>query len=285
MTTSRRVALLLAAAVLLSLLLACGAAAPTEAPEPVAEEPPAPEFTAQPSQVAEAPAEEAEPGEMVQPSPTVMLALPTATLAAESLAPLATLPPPAITEQRRLTLEFPAVMRLGDTTRIFLKLEVDDQGGITPTAVVEGNVVTGEIVQIPDLYETHHVTAEARLDLAGMVVEPSQTISEPLSPGKPVNFYWSVRPNEAGRYQGSVWLHLRFIPKSGGVESRIPVSVQLIDIQVNSFLGILSGSSARGFGAAGSVVGTILGIPFLGDASKWLLKWLWGKRKPKASGA
>ena len=54
----------------------------------------------------------------------------------------------------------------GDIVR--LTLEVDDLGNITPTAQIEGNVVVGETIEIPDLYETHNVTAEAQLDLAGM---------------------------------------------------------------------------------------------------------------------
>ena len=75
-------------------------------------------------------------------------------------------------------------MRTGDSTRIRLQLEVDDRGNIVPTAVVEGNVVTGEVVEIPNLYETHNVIAEARLDMAGMEVQPPGTISEPLTQGQ-----------------------------------------------------------------------------------------------------
>jgi hypothetical protein len=178
---------------------------------------------------------------------------------------------PAIPESRRLTLEFPPVMRTGDSTRIRLQLEVDDLGGITPTAVMEGNVVTGEIVEIPNLYETHNVIAEARLDMAGMEVQPAGTISEPLTQGLPVTFYWSVRPNESGNYEGTAWLHLRLIPKAGGAESRIPVSVQFLEIEANSFLGLVNGNMARGIGAIGSVIGSVLGFPFMDD----LVKWLW----------
>ena len=186
-------------------------------------------------------------------------------------------PQPAIPESRRLTLEFPPVMRTGDSTRIRLQLEVDDRGDITPTAVVEGNVVTGEVVEIPNLYETHNVIAEARLDMAGMEVQPAGTISEPLLPGQSVTFYWSVRPAGAGNYEGTIWLHLRLVPRGGGEESRIPVSVQFLEIEARSFLGFLNGGAARGIGALGSVLGSILGLPFFDD----FLKWLWGKRKQK----
>lgn len=186
-------------------------------------------------------------------------------------------PEPAILESRRLTLEFPPVMRTGDSTRIRLQLEVDDQGNITPTAVVEGNVVKGEVVEIPNLYETHNVIAEARMDMAGMEVQPAGTISEPLTQGSSVTFYWSVRPPEAGTYEGTVWLHVRFIPKNGGEESRIPVSVQFVEIKANSFMGFMSGRFARGVGALGSVVGSVLGFPFADD----FLKWLWRRIRRK----
>jgi len=186
-------------------------------------------------------------------------------------------PQPAIPESRRLTLEFPPVIRTGDSARIRLQLEVDDRGNVTPTAVVEGNKITGEVVEIPNLYETHNVIAEARLDMAGMEVQPSGTISEPLMQGQAVTFYWSIRPNESGKYEGTAWLHLRFVPKGGGDESRIPVSVQFLEIESRSFLGFIPGNLARGVGALGSVVGSVLGFPFLDDA----VKWLWSRRKQK----
>lgn len=191
--------------------------------------------------------------------------------------PVAQEVPPAVPESRRLTLEFPPKMRTGDSARIRLQLEVDDRGNITPTAIVEGNVVTGEVVEIPNLYETHNVIAEARLDMAGMEVQPPGTISEPLLPGQSVTFYWSVRPNESGKYEGAAWLHLRAVPKGGGEETRIPVSVQFLEIRANSFLGFLNGGMARGFGAFGSLVGSVLGFPFMDD----FLKWLWGRLRRK----
>jgi len=184
-------------------------------------------------------------------------------------------PQPAIPESRRLTLEFPPVMRTGDSVRIRMQLEVDDQGNITPTAVVEGNVVIGEVVTISNLYETHNVIAEARLDMAGMEVQPPGVISESLVPGQSVTFFWSVRPEESGRYEGTAWLHLRAVPKGGGEEARIPISIQFLEIEAKSFLGFLTGGTARGVGVLGSLLGSILGFPFVDDFAKWL----WGRMR------
>ena len=264
MSQRRNISLFLAGLALIAASLACWAGAEPEAAIP---EMTAPVDAGEPQEPAE---EEPAAGE---PPPPVMLPTPISTLlpttgGGEELQP-------AIPESRRLTLEFPLVMRTGDSTRIRMQLEVDDQGNVTPTALVEGNVIRGEVVEIPNLYETHNVIAEARLDMAGMEVQPPGIISEPLTRGQAATFYWSVRPNESGNYEGTAWLHLRFVPKGGGEESRIPVSVQFLEIEARSFLGFLSGNMARSIGALGSVIGGVLGFPFVDD----LAKWLWRKTR------
>ena len=189
---------------------------------------------------------------------------------------LTALPPrgtaqPAIPERRRLTLEFPPQIRAGDSDLVRLTLEVDDLGNLTPTAQIGGNVITGEVVEIPNLYESHHVIAEARFDLAGMEVRPAELVSEPLAPGNSVTFRWSIRPPDVGAYRGTIWLYLRFVDKQTGEESQKTVSAQLIEIEAVNFLG-LSGEFARTTGVIGSVVGTIIGFPFFEDILRFLFK-------------
>jgi hypothetical protein len=178
---------------------------------------------------------------------------------------------PALPERRRLTVEFPPRIRAGDSDLVRLTLEVDDLGNITPTAQIGGNEVGGEVVEIPNIYETHHVIAEARFDIAGMEVRPTELISEPLTPETSATFYWSVRPPEVGVYRGTIWLYLRFVDKQTGEESRKPVSAQIVEIEAVNLLG-LSGGFARTTGVVGSVVGTIIGFPFFEDIVKFLFK-------------
>jgi len=180
-------------------------------------------------------------------------------------------PQPAIHESRRLTLEFPPTIRSGDADIIRLTLEVDDLGNITPTAQFDENVVTGKIVQIPNLYESHHVVAESRFDIAGVEVRPTELISIPLAAGQSATFSWSIRPPEVGVYRGTIWLYLRFVDKLNGEESQITVSAQIVEIEAVNLLG-LSGSFARTTGLIGSVLGTILGIPFFEDIIKYLYR-------------
>lgn len=178
---------------------------------------------------------------------------------------------PALPERRYLKLEFPPRVRAGDSDIVRLTLEVDDQGNIVPTAEIEGNVVTGEVIEIPNLYETHHVAAEARFDIAGLEVRPTELISTPLAPGSPAVFFWSIRPTEVGVYRGTIWLYLRFVDKVSGEESQKTVSVQTVDIEASNFLG-LSASLARSTGLIGSIVGAVLGFPFLEDIVRFLFR-------------
>lgn len=174
-------------------------------------------------------------------------------------------------ERRRLTLEFPPTMRAGDADVVRLTLEVDDLGHLTPTAEIGGHEVTGEVIEIPNLYQTHHVVAEARFDIAGMEIRPTDLISEPLTQGTSATFYWSIRPQEVGVYRGTIWLYLRFVDKSNGEESRKTVSAQIVEIEAVNLLG-LSGEFARTTGVVGSIVGTIIGFPFFEDIVKFLYK-------------
>lgn len=193
-------------------------------------------------------------------------------VAAPTAAPTAipVIKPPAIPEMRMLTLEYPAKIKAGDSDVVRLTLEVDEQGNLTPTVSAQGKVIQGQVVVIPNLYETHNVLAEARLDMAGMDIRPSETVSEPLLPGQKVSFYWSVLPPGVGYFKGTVWFYLRFIPKAGGAESRQAISAQSIEIESTTFFG-LGAKPARWFGVIGSVLSSVLGLPFL----EAILQWLW----------
>ena len=180
-------------------------------------------------------------------------------------------------ESRRVTLEFPPKIRTGDSDVIRLTLEVDTLGNLTPTAEVQGNVVTGQTVQIPNLYDTHNVIAEARLDLAGGEVRPPEVISEPLLPGESATFYWNGGPAASGKDRGHAWFFLRFVDKVGGAESRKAISAQPVQIEATNLFG-LSGNFARGAGGVGSIVGAVLGFPFVDD----VLKFLWSRLKRRA---
>lgn len=190
-----------------------------------------------------------------------------------AIVPTAVPAQPVIPETRRLTLEYPSQMKAGtDGDVIRLTLEVDDLGNITPTAELDGHVVEGEVIEIPNLYETHNVVAEAQFDVAGIEVKPSGATLQPLRQGEPVTFYWSVLAREPGKYSGVIWLHLVFTDRLSGEESRLAVSAQVVEIEAVDFFGF-STNFVKTSGVVGSVLGIIVGFPFFDD----VVKFFWGK--------
>jgi hypothetical protein len=115
------------------------------------------------------------------------------------------------------------------------------------------------------------VIVEASFDLAGMEVSPSGATFEPLKQGQPATFYWSIRPRDTGTYRGTVWLHLNFRDKLSGEESRVAVSAQVVEIEAVDFFG-LSVNVARTSGVVGSIIGGVLGLPFLEEIVRFLFK-------------
>jgi hypothetical protein len=231
---------------------------------------------AEPTEAAIEPApEESEPTKVShQPLPTNVPGEPTFEPTKAANPPtVAPSPQPAIQEARRLVLDFPPTIRVGGSDVVKLVLEMDDQGDLTPTAEVSGHKVEGEKISIPNLYETHHVLAEARLDMAGVQVVPNDTISEPLLPGKSAIFYWSVSPYQTGNYRGTVWCHLKFLPKEGGNVLDHPIFARTIQIKSITLLG-LSVVPAKLLGSFGAILGTVIGFPFLEDILKLIIKKL-----------
>lgn len=166
---------------------------------------------------------------------------------------------PAVKEARLLVLEWPPKIRVGDADVIRLTLEVNDEGDLTPTAVIAGHDIRGEVVYIPDVYETHRVIAAARLDVAALQIAPNSLIEQPLLPGEKVDFFWSITTNEIGSYRGTVWLYLRFLPLDGGEEVQKPLTAQVIEINSVNLFG-MGGTPARVFGSVGIAIGALLGM-------------------------
>lgn len=274
---SRNVLFLIPAAVLSIVVSSCGGGAATEMP--ATEE----AVTEEPTGVTELPTVNF-PGGTGTPIPFTPLPLTPITPIFTPVAEPG--PAPALPEFRRLTLEYPSSIKAGAESDVLrLTLEVDTLGNITPTAEIGGNVVEGEVIEIPNLYATHNVTAEAYYEVVGLEIKPSGSTFQPLKQGQSVTFYWSIGTQTVGRYRGTVWLHLNFEDRSSGEKSRVAVSAQIVEIEAVDFFGF-STNFVRTSGVVGSVVGSIMGFPFFKDIFRYLLdKVRKPKRKPSKSGA
>jgi len=147
---------------------------------------------------------------------------------------------PSLPGQRVIRIAYSPVMRAGETQTIELNL------------TSEGDE------QATRLYNDYNLIAEARLDMSLADVRPLDLISTALVEGGKATFYWEVYPRQAGTLRGTIWLYLRFFPKTGGEEFRQPVSAQLIEIRSRSLLG-WTGSVVRSAGVVMFLLGLTLG--------------------------
>ncbi len=170
--------------------------------------------------------------------------------------------PGSLYERRLLTVEWPRKMRQGDGDWVRLYLEADETGRITPTVTAGGHTVGGQPIHIPNLYETHILSVEALLQIAGLDVHPEEPVMERLFPGRPVDIYWTVRADEVGTYRGVLQVDLLLMPKTSNDISRLPLAAPRLEIQVVNFLG-LSAFWVRLFGWFGTLIGLLLNLPDL----------------------
>ncbi len=144
---------------------------------------------------------------------------------------------------RQLTVRYPPKIRLGDSGRVTLRL---DAGAASS----------------PSVYEKYTLVAQAKLEAAGAEVSPPETIREAMPSGKPVLFYWHIRPPEAKSYQGTLWLFVEFIPKNGAPSFQRAFLAKPLEVEGRALWG-LSAPRARLLGSAGALLSLILGFRFL----------------------
>ncbi len=154
---------------------------------------------------------------------------------------------PSLPGERSLMLKVPEFIRAGDS------------------AVAELSLSTADGAAEALAFEQYNVIAEARLDLPFAEVRPADLVSTTLSPGGTATFYWEIRPREEGEVRGDLWVYVRFVPKGGGEEIQVPVSVQQVSIRSGS-MWKRTGSEARLTGVIGALAGLMLGF------------WAWRKR-------
>ncbi len=216
-------------------------------PTPVVVTTPTPTF-ASPAQIQTPPGATEETQATVTPRPSIAMVMPK--------------PPGSLYERRLLTVEWPRKMRQGDGDWVRLYIEADETGRITPTVSAGGHVIGGQPIHIPNLYETHILSVEAVLQIAGLHVSPAEPVMKRLFPGQPVDMYWTLRADDMGTYRGILQVDLLLMPRESNDISRHPLATHHLEIQVVNFLG-LSAFWVRLLGGVSTLVGLILSIPDL----------------------
>ncbi len=87
--------------------------------------------------------------------------------------------------------------------------------------------------------DAYYVNLEARVEMAGIDVNPSGVISKNILPGQKISFTWVILGKFAGDYQGTVWLYMNLIPKESSEKTlKEIILAKPINIQVHNFLGL-----------------------------------------------
>jgi hypothetical protein len=170
---------------------------------------------------------------------------------------------------RQITLLFPPKIRTGDTG--IVRLTLDDQDNLLPTPQSAGIAAGDNTTLSSNFDDTQKVVAEARFDIPGMNVRPSELISASISGGQSAVFYWTLRPDIVGEWRGTIWVYLRTVDKATGQERRETVSAQMVEIKAVDLFG-LSAKQARLVGIAGSVIGLALSLLFFEAFARGFVK-------------
>jgi len=168
-----------------------------------------------------------------------------------------------------VTLAYPRSLRVEDAGLVRLRLADDQPGELIPAPGSHRGGARSAATSAPAEPAPQTMIAEARLDLPGAQVRPFDAISEPLLPGVPVEFVWSVRISEPTQHRGTAWLFLVIVEKSTLAQERYAISAQSLDIAGNSFLG-MNGPLARAGGGVGLIGSLLLALPLVDDVLRWL---------------
>lgn len=160
--------------------------------------------------------------------------------------------PISFPEERKLILEYSPIIRKGDRSEV--KLGFIRSTSSTPT----NNDLSSFEENYISVYDVYSVTAESRIELNGVEVDPGGISGQVLPPGQDIQFMWTLKPGSSGVFEGITWLYLKLYPLDGRsplVEQAI--SAQTLDIKIISLLG-LNSNFWRFFGVIGLGIGIIV---------------------------
>lgn len=112
-----------------------------------------------------------------------------------------------------ILIDFPKVIRTYEQTQASIK-------------VVPERWTLGDEIEKPGLM------VETRLDLAGIQIDPSGIVSQPLTSRDGLSFNWGLETNKPGIYKGTLWIFLVNIDEG----KSWPILARAIEIRANEVL-------------------------------------------------
>ncbi len=170
-------------------------------------------------------------------------------------------------ENREVIIDFPKTIWIGNSDQVKLTLKV-----INPE---DEPVINSP--QTRNLFETHDIYIETRLDVPGMELSPVDPVQAPLIETHDNIFLWEVNPKTAGTYRGNLWVFLNLYPKGEGQVERIPLVIFPIEIRAILILGITS-AVARYLAVFGAGFGLFLIFSLWDNKTNRLIERLVGHK-------
>jgi hypothetical protein len=153
---------------------------------------------------------------------------------------------PKMIENRQVVLDWPRSMRIGETKAIILVFEPVENEASSPMQQPESS----------NMSNNYNIMAEARFEVAGIIVSPANPIRESMPDRQTVKFKWQISTEYVGSYDGTVWLFLRFLPLDGSQAIQVPIFIRDVGIKASSLFGMTE-TKVYFVGGAGIVLAVI----------------------------
>jgi len=157
-------------------------------------------------------------------------------------------------EELQVQLDWPTWLRENEIGQVHLFVDTG----------MDATLLNGDL----NIYDRYTMSLETRLEFPGVQVAPPGNVSQPLPEEGAIQFDWNIRPNERESPSGTLWLHLDFIPRSGGSIQHRLLMAQQVNLRTVNLLGI-NMVTAQVLGIVGVVIGVVLWIDVLVD---WVMR-------------
>lgn len=174
---------------------------------------------------------------------------------APSSAPIPTAPG-LPSEDRTLQVDWPQNMRLGESDVVSLKLVPAEMGYLLVSEFPDHQEITRTVTVTP--YHGYELFSSARLDGVNFHLSPQGEQVQYLPGGTPVEWRWSVSPQQPGNQRLSLTLKLRWVPLAQPLPAReVTLYSAGLDVRVASLLGLTHAQALLG-GLVGLLFGGTL---------------------------
>jgi hypothetical protein len=139
----------------------------------------------------------------------------------------------SILKTNQISVRWPKDFRLGITESIQVLVSQGEEEFSLNGAALD----SASLISDPSL-EPYYANLEARVELAGLQVDPPGLLSKNIQADQNVKFTWKISADQSGVYAGTIWLYLNLVPKNP-TDPKVQeiLLAKPIEIQVKSLFG------------------------------------------------